>query len=88
MVSLLLRALTNPDSVTMDIKTADGSTVTLPCKVTKVNGKTRITADYMSLGKAVTSGTIYIGQRRFARARIDNGQKLYTAGPTQFGGDF
>jgi hypothetical protein len=78
----------NPESVTMELKTGGGDTLTLPCKVSKVRDKTRITADYNSFGATIVRGDIYIGNRRFARARIDRGVHLVGVGPTEFGGDF
>ena len=85
---LLLQAYVNPDSTKMVLRTQQGATIILPCRVTKVNGKTKITANYDSLGVTIVSGHIVIGGKIFAKAHFTNGPKLIGAGPTEFGGEF
>lgn len=92
-VLMLLRALANPETVTMVIKTADGKTETLPCNVKRVRrfgvDSANITSNYMSKGVPITSAVIYIGKQQFAKAKFKrNDQVLYTSGPIILGDTF
>jgi len=72
----------------MVMRTAGGATLTLPCSVTKAQGKTKISAIYDSMGATIVSGEIRIGRRLFARAKFHKENKFYTMGPTTFEGEF
>jgi hypothetical protein len=89
LASLLLRALLNPETVKMTVRTAGGFTTTVPCKVSKVGGKVQIKADYFSTGSPIVDGVITIGGRTFARSRFHRGgMMLCQSGPMELGGEF
>lgn len=88
-ILLLLKALRNPDTVHMVLKTADGELHTLRCNVHQVSlGKYKITSTFNATGQAIIDGLIVIDGKQFARLKLTN--KLYQTvpGPMEMGDVF
>lgn len=87
-IMMMLQAINHPEKVSMIIRTADGKVSITKCNVVKTGPhKAKITSTFESKGTPIIEAYIRIGNRAFAKAHLPE-QKLFQAGPVEFGGEF